>query len=196
MSARAGLSTEERAKLHRLLVEYGAYQKGDFLLASGRRSHYYIDIKRAITRPDVLDLIARGMAPHIETARIAGVELAAVPIAAAVSLVTKKPFLMVRKAEKPHGTKKMFEGELRQGETVTFVEDVTTTGGSVLKGVNAVEAAGGRVVRVVVVVDRGEGAAEAFASRGLELVSIADKAELNRLADELLEREKAARASK
>jgi len=90
----------------------GAVAFGTFTLASGRTSSYYVDIKKAVTRPDLLRTIAEGMAPYAGSAdRIAGVELGAVPIAAAVSLASGKPYLMVRKSTKEHGTKKEFTGQ-------------------------------------------------------------------------------------
>lgn len=142
-------------------------------------------MKRGLTRPDILALVAAAMAPHIDTDRIAGVELAGVPIAAAVSIAVDKPTLFVRKAAKDHGTKSRFEGELKKGDTVTFVEDVTTTGRSVLAGIEAVEEAGGQVLMVVTVVDREEGAEEALFARGVELVAILDVSTLKRTYDEL-----------
>src|SRR3990170_2199905 len=77
----------------------GAVQFGTFTLTSGRTSTYYVDIKKAVTRPDLLRTIADAIAPYARDAdRIAGVELGAVPIAAAVSLASGKPYAMVRKA--------------------------------------------------------------------------------------------------
>src|SRR6267143_5984769 len=101
----------------------GALQFGMFTLASGKTSSYYVDIKKAVTRPDLLRMIAAAMALFAGDAdRIAGVELGAVPIAAAVSLASGKPYVMVRKASKEHGTKHEFEGELTRGDRVLFVE--------------------------------------------------------------------------
>ncbi len=185
MSETFRFTPEERAQLARLIVDSGAFQTGDFTLASGKRSSFYIDAKQAITRPDILALAASAMAPHIDSDRIAAVELAGIPLAAAVSLAVDKPFVMVRKAPKGHGTKKRFEGELRAGETVTFVEDVTTTGGSVIDGITALEEAGARVLTVVTLVDRGEGAEDALLSRGVELVPILDVSALKRAQEEL-----------
>jgi len=178
-------SPEERAQLARLLVDCGAYQRGDFTLASGMKSDTYVDVKRGITRPDILTLVAAAMAPHIDADRIAGVELAAIPIAAAVSIAVDRPFIMVRKEPKKYGMKQAFEGELKAGETVAFVEDVTTTGTSVLKGIDVIEAAGAKVHTVVTVVDREEGAEDLLFKRGVELVSILDLTTLKRTAQEL-----------
>ncbi len=150
----------------------GAVQFGEFTLASGKTSDYYVDIKQA-TRPDLLREIARRMAPHVKGYdRLAGVELGAVPIAAAVCLETGLPFVIVRKVAKEHGTKRTFEGELRVGDRVAFVEDVVTTGGTLRKAVEGLRAAGAVVDRAVAVVDREEGGAEGLRSAGVELISI------------------------
>jgi len=141
-----------------LLVDSGALQFGSFTLASGRTSSYYVDIKKAVTRPDTLRTIAEGMAPYAKQAdRIAGVELGAVPIAAAVSLTSGKPFVMVRKSSKEHGTRHEFEGDLNRGERVLFVEDVVTTGGTLRGAIERLRAHGAVIEDCVCVVDREEG---------------------------------------
>ena len=148
----------DRARFVAALKTSGALQLGTFTLASGRTSPYYIDIKRAVTRPDLLRMIAEGMAPFARSAqRIAGVELGAVPIAAAVSLATSKPYIMVRKALKEHGTKHEFEGELNRGDRVLFVEDVVTTGGTLRGAIERMRGHGAVIEDCVCVVDREEG---------------------------------------
>ncbi|HYM40985.1 MAG TPA: orotate phosphoribosyltransferase [Thermoplasmata archaeon] len=140
------------------LKSCGALRFGSFVLASGKESRYYVDIKKAITQPGVLRTIADAMAPYAMVVdRVAGVELGAVPIAAAVSLASNKPYLMVRKATKEHGTKKEFEGELSKGDRVLFVEDVVTTGGTLRGAIERMRAQGAVVDDVVAVVDREEG---------------------------------------
>src|SRR2546427_9063882 len=127
----ASLGKLDRPGLVAALKACGSLQFGPFTLASGKTSSYYGDIKKAITRPDLLRTIAKAMAPHARGAsRIAGVELGAIPIAAAVSLASGKPYVIVRKAAKEHGTRHDFEGELNRGDLVLFVEDVVTTGGT------------------------------------------------------------------
>ncbi len=154
----------DRPKFLADLRACGALQFGTFTLASGRTSSYYIDIKRAITRPELLRTIGEAMAPYAARAdKIAGVELGAVPIAAAVSLASGKPYLMVRKATKEHGTKKEFEGELAKGDKVLFVEDVITTGGTLRGAIERMRAQGAVVEDVVAVVDREEGGKIALA---------------------------------
>jgi orotate phosphoribosyltransferase len=148
----------DRARFVAALKEAGALQFGTFALASGRTSSYYVDIKRAVTRPELLRTIADGIEPYARTAdRIAGVELGAVPIAAAVSLASGKPFLMVRKASKEHGTKHDYEGELNRGDCVLFVEDVVTTGGTLRGAIERLRSHGAVIEDCVCVVDREEG---------------------------------------
>lgn len=154
----------DRSKFLADLKACGALAFGTFTLASGKTSSYYVDIKKAITRPDLLRTIGEAMAPYAARAdRIAGVELGAVPIAAAVSLASDKPYLMVRKEAKGHGTKKEFEGELKKGEKVVFVEDVLTTGGTLRAAIERLRMQGAVIDDVVCVVDREEGGKMALA---------------------------------
>jgi len=156
-----------------VLRKCGAIKYGDFILTSGKRSSYYVDIKAAITRPDLLRIIARGMAPHAAGyARIAGVALGAVPIAVAVSFETDLPYIMVRKERREHGTQKPFEGELVKGEKVLFVEDVVTTGGTLVSAIVDLRERGVSIDRVVCVVDRQEGGQESLSGIGVSLYSL------------------------
>ena len=101
--------------------------------------------------------------------KVAGPALGAVPIATAVSLESKLPLLMIRKEKKGYGTSKLIEGELNEGDNVIVVEDVSTTGGSLLKAIRAINDNGGNVKRAFVVVDREEGAIETFEKKGITL---------------------------
>ena len=148
----------DRARFIAALKAAGALQFGTFTLASGRTSPYYVDIKKAVTRPDLLRTIAEGMAPYArDVDRLAGVELGAVPVAAAVSLVSGKPYVMVRKSTKEHGTKHEFEGDLNRGDRVLFVEDVVTTGGTLRAAIERMRGHGAVIEDCVCVVDREEG---------------------------------------
>ena len=161
-----------------MLTECGAIKFGKFILTSGKESSYYIDIKAASTRPRILRRIAEEMARHVDGTRIAGMELGAVPIAAAVALQTDLPFCILRKKPREHGTGSQIEGEVKPGETVTVVEDVATTGGSIVQSVKLLRAAGGVVKRAIVVVDREEGAAEALKAENVELVALVKRSRL------------------
>src|SRR5438132_5187844 len=169
----------DRARFIASLKAAGALQFGTFTLASGRTSPYYVDIKRAVTRPDLLRTIADGMAPFAgDSDRIAGVELGAVPIAAAVSLASGKPYVIVRKAAKEHGTRHDFEGELNRGDLVLFVEDVVTTGGTLRGAIDRLREHGAVVEDCVCVVDREEGGAILLAEIGVRLHALLRAMEL------------------
>src|SRR5258707_1340680 len=122
MSSDSGLARSaspgklDRPGLVAALKACGALQFGTFTLASGKTSSYYVDIKRAITRPDLVRPVARAAAPCVRGGgRIAGLELGAVPIAAAGGLASATPYITVRRAAKEHGPRRVFEGELSRG---------------------------------------------------------------------------------
>src|SRR5438309_8674205 len=155
------------------LLEH-AYLEGDFLLRSGKRSRYYLDKYRFETRPELLgplgELIAVEVAEHAPDASLlAGPELGAVALAAAGSLASGLPFLIVRKAAKEYGTSNRVEGEYEAGDCVCVVEDVVTSGGALLEAVDALRDAGLIVQTAVCVVDREEGGAGARAAHGVRL---------------------------
>ena len=165
--------------LREALISCGAVRFGEFTLASGAKSSYYVDIKKASTDPKVLRLMGDGLAKKLGTAqRIAGMELGAVPLAAAAALASGVPFLMVRKKAKEHGTASRIEGPFAAGEEVVVVEDVTTSGGSSLEAVKVLREAGLKVTKVVTVVDRQQGAAAAFADVGVLFESLVTAKEL------------------
>lgn len=155
-----------------LLKENEVFLRGDFTLSSGKKSDYYINMKKAITEPEILSTIAKLITQLIDennVDKVAGPALGAVPIATAVSLESEIPLLMIRKEKKGYGTSKLIEGELNSGDNVIVVEDVTTTGGSLLKAIKAIQENGGNVTRAFVVVDRQEGSIEAFEKEGIML---------------------------
>ncbi|OWT33446.1 orotate phosphoribosyltransferase [Methanobrevibacter sp. 87.7] len=158
--------------LIKILKENKVFEKGHFVLASGKESDYYVNMKKAITNPEILKTIAELISEKIEGEnidKIAGPALGAVPIAVASSLFTEIPLLMIRKEKKGYGTSKQIEGELNKGDNVVVVEDVTTTGGSLLKAIKVIQDNGGIVKRAFVVVDREEGAINAFEKEGIKL---------------------------
>lgn len=159
--------------LARALVEH-AYLEGDFVLRSGRRSRYYLDKYRFETRPDLLrplgERIAATVREHAPDAtRLAGPELGAVALAAAASLESGLPFIIVRKEAKEYGTAKRIEGPYEAGECVCLIEDVVTSGGALLDSIEALRAAGVVVHTAVCVVDREEGGADALARHAVRL---------------------------
>ncbi|MGQ0534725.1 MAG: orotate phosphoribosyltransferase [Methanobacteriota archaeon] len=167
------------SRLIRELVACGAVRFGDFTLASGAKSQYYVDIKMASTRPDILAEIGRLAAARIrDETRLAGMELGAVPIVVATALASGRPYVVLRKETKGHGTGKRIEGLHAAGERVLLLEDVATTGGSLAEGVKVLREAGLTVTRAVTVVDRDEGAVARLSADGVALESLVHAREL------------------
>jgi orotate phosphoribosyltransferase len=162
-----------RDELARGLRE-AAYLEGDFVLRSGRRSKYYLDKYRFETRPDLLGALGVALANAVHerepTAdRLAGPELGAVALAAAASLETGLPFLIVRKDAKDYGTANRLEGLSEPGESICLIEDVVTSGGAAIEAVLALREAGLRVSNAICVVDREEGGVDELARHAVRL---------------------------
>jgi orotate phosphoribosyltransferase len=161
------------AELRAALREH-AYLEGDFLLRSGKRSRYYLDKFRFETRPDTLAALGERIAEEVRehaagVDRLAAPQLGAIVLAAAASLASGLPFLIVRDAPKEYGTRNRIEGAFEPGESVCLLEDVVTTGGALLDAVDAVREAGLVVETAICVIDREEGGADALARRGVVL---------------------------
>lgn len=174
-SSRHQLS-DQQAALRQMLFDYGAIQRGEFTLASGKKSDLYVNMKKILMVPRVIDLIGRivyDWSKGLAIDAIGGMESAAIPIATSAVLAYHKDCqfearphgFYVRKEAKKHGTGDLIEGRVWADDRVLIVEDVTTTGESAKKAIDACEARGALIVGVVTVVDRQEGAAEAFANR-------------------------------
>jgi orotate phosphoribosyltransferase len=147
---------------------------GDFTLRSGRKSKYYLDKYRFETQPDVLVELGKLFAAKIpgNVDRIAGAELGAVSLAAAASIASGKPFVIIRNQKKDYGTSKLIEGILNDGESVVIVEDVLTTGGQVLEAAKTLKDAGAKINRIIAVIDREEGARANIESAGYKFESL------------------------
>ncbi|HJJ96128.1 MAG TPA: orotate phosphoribosyltransferase [Methanocorpusculum sp.] len=160
-----------------LLIQYKAVEFGDFTLASGAKSKYYIDVKTAIMQPALLSEIAKEVAGHYTFDVIAGVAVGGVPLAVAVSLASGKPCAVIRAAAKDHGKSQMVIGDVA-GKHVLLIEDVTTSGGSSKYGIDELRKAGAIVDAVVVVVDRDNGAEALLAADGVTLHPLVRASEL------------------
>ncbi len=155
-----------------------AVRFGEFELSHGGTSEYYIDKYVFETDPRCLSLIASAFADRLGDERLAGVALGAVPLVAATAVETDRPYVIVRKQAKEYGTGNRIEGDFDPGEKAVVLEDIATTGQSAIDAVEALRAAGAVVDRVLVVVDRQEGAAENLAEHDIELESLLTASEL------------------
>jgi orotate phosphoribosyltransferase len=176
------MTVADRTRLHQLLAERSA-RRGSFILASGRESEFYIDVRLTAMSPDGLaligplalaDITAAGWTPD----SIGGLTLGADPISYAISYAsatTAHPLraFTVRKEAKAHGTGKLVEGPFRDRDRVVVIEDVITTGGSALRAATALRAAGGVILGILALVDREEGGREALESAGYQVRSLA-----------------------
>ena len=178
MDKRSG-DFELRNKLFALLKER-AFRRGRVVLASGRESDFYFDMKPAMLDPEGAGLLAELILQEIQGIKadcIGGIEMGAVPLIAPVAMRSPDfgrhlPGFFVRKAVKDHGTKKRVDGADIAGKTVVILEDVTTTGGSAMDAVKAVQDAGAKVALVLSILDRGEGAADLYAKAGIPFKSL------------------------
>jgi orotate phosphoribosyltransferase len=178
----------DRQRLLDLILEV-SFERRKVTLASGRESDFYLDLRQTLMRPQGVRLAGRLTYEKLQAGSridaVGGMAVGAVPyvsavLAAAAEADPATPLLgfFVRKETKKHGLGRQVEGAFAEGQTVALVEDTTTTGGSTLEALDIVEAAGGKVTRVLCLVDRGEGAAEAFAERGVTLEAIFTRADL------------------
>jgi orotate phosphoribosyltransferase len=172
----------------RQLLRARSIRTGDFTLASGARSTYYIDARLTtmsgagqllIGRLGLAAIDARGWKPD----SIGGLTLGADPVAyaiahAAAAAARSVDAFTVRKEAKAHGTGRSIEGNLREDSNVVVVEDVITTGESALRAIRAVTGAGGRVLGVLSVVDRGEGGRARIEEAGYGVAALFTAAEL------------------
>ncbi|MDR2944077.1 MAG: orotate phosphoribosyltransferase [Methanosarcinales archaeon] len=176
----------DNSEIIQALKDCDAIRFGDFTLASGQKSNFYIDIKKASTDPKTLKIIADHIACLLPSVTdtpaseiiIGGVELGGVPIATAVSLSTQCPLLIIRKAAKEYGTKSRYVGVPDAGKEIILMEDVTTSGGSVKKAIAALQEDGADIRKVITIVDRESGAAAALKELGVELVPLVSSSEL------------------
>jgi orotate phosphoribosyltransferase len=167
----------------KVALREAAYLEGDFVLRSGRRSRYYLDKYRFETRPDILAALGERIAAAVaelepEAVRLAGPELGAVALAAAGSLASGLPFVIVRNEPKQYGTGNRLEGAYETGERVCLVEDIVTAGGALMEAVSALRGAGLEVQTAICVVDREEGGSGALAAQGVRLWPIFRASEL------------------
>jgi orotate phosphoribosyltransferase len=181
-------SDEARRELLELIIDV-SFERREVTLSSGKKSNFYLDLRQTMMRPKGVKLAGQLMLERLQEGppvqAIGGMAVGAVPLVSAVLGAAADDErssdllgFFVRKEAKKHGLAKQIEGCFAPGQVVALLEDTTTTGGSTLDALDIVEAAGGKVARVICIVDRGEGALEAFAERGITLESLIGRKDL------------------
>jgi len=181
-------SASARRALLDLILQV-SFEEREVTLSSGVKSNFYLDLRQTLMRPQGVKLSGRLILEALQSGprvdAVGGMAVGAVPLVSAVlAAAASRPGneglvgFFVRKEAKKHGLGKRIEGGFEKGQTVALLEDTTTTGGSTLEALEAVEAAGSKVARVMCIVDRGEGAAEAFAERGVKLEALFTRSDL------------------
>jgi uridine monophosphate synthetase len=165
----------EKTLLALALEEAKCIKFGNFTLSSGKQSPVYIDLRRMISFPDLFRMALEAYQGKVKTLtfdRIAAVPYAALPIATGISLLNNQPMIYPRKEVKQHGTGQSVEGDFSEGQTVALVEDVITSGGSILTAVETLKGSGLVVKDVLVLVDRQQGGRELLKKSNIELHTI------------------------
>ncbi|MEA4813066.1 MAG: orotidine-5'-phosphate decarboxylase [Anaerolineaceae bacterium] len=163
-----------KALIHRL-YQTGCVKFGQFTLASGKSSPVYLDLRRLVSFPDVLDLAVEAYIDQLVKLpydTIAGVPYAALPIASIAANKMQKPMVYARKEVKTHGTGQMIEGVFEPGQAAVMVEDVVTSGGSIVSSAETLKAAGLIIRDAVVLVDREQGGPANLSAQGINIHAV------------------------
>ena len=163
------------AKLVDGLVDLTAVKFGDFTLASGQHSPIYIDLRLLVSEPSLLAMAADAytkLVAGLQDDRVAGVPYAALPIATAVSLRTGIPMIYTRKEAKTHGLGKDVEGNWQPGDRVVIIEDLITSGGSIIKSAHRLRELGLVVEEAIVLIDRDQGGVANLAAEGIHAQAV------------------------
>jgi|YelNatPaOPRAMG01_1025707.scaffolds.fasta_scaffold24661_3 orotate phosphoribosyltransferase len=157
----------------------GGFRTGEFKLTSGGLSPYYVDLRILVSKPRIFERLVDTYISKMKTVGesfdvVAGVETAGIPIATLISHKTGVPMVFARSREREHGTGRLVEGELRRGSRVVVVDDVLTTGGSILKAVEAIGSADGEVAYAIVFLDRLQNGVKKLGEAGVKTYSVID----------------------
>lgn len=169
------------------LYRIGSIKIGDFILTSGIKSPFYIDLRRIYGYPDLVKDIVKKILEKTDLSDIevvVGVATAGIPLASYIACISNLPLAYVRVEKREHGTRSQVEGEV-EGRRAVIVDDVATTGGSIEASIEILKRSGSNPVKAVVVVDREQGASERLGRHGIKLYSLYTAREIFRKLHEI-----------
>lgn len=178
----ADISKESKTNVAHTLFDYGLLKFGEFKLKSGIAAPFYIDLRKAQSYPEafhaITDVYSEMVAGLDKGVLIAGLPEAATPLAAAVGYKLRRPLVQPRKVVKDYDTKSSVEGEYNEGDEVVLIDDLITKGDSKIEAIDQVKAAGLKVKKLIVLIDRDQGGAETIAQAGHTLAAACTITEL------------------
>ena len=158
-----------------LLQKENVVKKGSFTLKSGMKSNYYVDFRPLISKPELFYLICRHLSKLLPNKQdipyfICGLPYAGIPYCSVISTTKMIPMIMLRKEMKSHGTKKMIEGDIKLGDEIVLIDDILTTGTSIIQSLGYLKDY--KIKKVIILLDRQEGGKERLEEYGLEVQSL------------------------
>lgn len=161
--------------IEEILWQIGAVKTGEFRLTSGKISNIYVDLRKLPSYPEAFRRVVQLMtekAKQYSFDYVCGIAVGGLPLATAIAYEMSKPLIYARREKKTHGTMKQLEGDYVKGSKILLIDDVATTGGTLIDIIGLLRGEGLEVTKALVVVDRGEGAREALQSIGVSLDSL------------------------
>ena len=161
-------------ELIRKFIQLGCFKEGNFLLKSGKQSNYYVDLRCLVSHPSILKQICELIYDCLDIGtdlwNICGLPYAGIPYAQTLSIMYDVPNILLRKEKKNHGTLKMIEGEFQEGDELVIIDDILTSGASLIESLEHLKQF--NIKKIIVIVDRKEGGMEKLKEIGYNIESL------------------------
>lgn len=161
-----------KSEIIKEIIDLECFKIGNFILKSGKQSNYYIDLRIIVSYPSLLIKITRLLYEKINTfsGLICGLPYAGIPYSQTLSILFNIPMILLRKEKKKHGTSKMIEGNYKNNDDIIIIDDVLTSGQSIIESLDYLNKF--KIKKIIVVVDRNEGGKEILQNMGYEVISL------------------------